>query len=133
MATLKEIYNALNAGENEVDYEVVDEIKLNLEVFDETAEEVEGDAKCVVTVNAEITTDVKRTSYSINSYRIYNIVIEKVVLHGVAMTYSEVKEKYGNECLGDDKHIIYEVRSALEAKYKNENMVFDVYKATVAE
>jgi hypothetical protein len=98
MTTLLEIYNALSTGED-IDIEVIDEVKFKTDVVDETTEEIEGTATVVVAVNSQVTQDIRKRGKK--SYQIYSMKIEKIVLHGVSMTFSELKEKYGELCLGD--------------------------------
>ena len=59
--------------------------------------------------------------------------IEKIVLHGVSMTFSELKEKYGELCLGDVEQIAYDVRDALQEKYKDDSIVYNLKNATLAD
>lgn len=130
MTTLLEIYNALSTGED-IDIEVIDEVKFTTDVVDETTEEVEGTATIVVTVNSHVTQDIRNRGNK--SYQIFTMKIEKVVLHGVAMTFSELKGKYGELCLGDEKQIAFDVRDALVKKYKDDNIVYNLKNATLAD
>ena len=130
MTTLLEIYNALSTGED-IDIEVIDEVKFKTDVVDETTEEIEGTATVVATVNSQVTQDIRKRGKK--SYQIYSMKIEKIVLHGVAMTFSELKEKYGELCLGDVDQIVYDVRDALQEKYKDDSIVYNLKNATLAD
>lgn len=130
MTTLLEIYNALSTGED-IDIEVIDEVKFKTDVVDETTEEIEGTATVVVTVNSQVTQDIRKRGKK--SYQIYSMKIEKIVLHGVSMTFSELKEKYGELCLGDVEQIAYDVRDALQEKYKDDSIVYNLKNATLAD
>ena len=76
MTTLLEIYNALSTGED-IDIEVTDEVKFKTDVVDETTEEIEGTATVVVTVNSQVTQDIRKRGKK--SYQIYSMKIEKIV------------------------------------------------------
>ena len=70
MTTLLEIYNALSTGED-IDIEVIDEVKFKTDVVDETTEEIEGTATVVVSVNSQVTQDIRKRGKK--SYQIYSM------------------------------------------------------------
>ena len=131
MTTLKAIFEAFVQGDELVDFETIDELKLNMVVYDTVADEEEGTAKVVIKVEGIVTQPLKNNVHSSKSYKVYNITIEKAVLHGVSYTYSELIEKYGEMCLGDDAHIFQEVRDELTSKYKSNRIVVSIKDAAI--
>lgn len=133
MATLglKQFFEAFSSDSESVEIEVTDEIKVHNEIYNTEVDEVEGNATMVITVNGIVTQSIRPTTHEKKGYEIFGFAIEKIVLHGVSYTYSEIVKKFGEECLGDKKHLVYLVRDGLKEKYKD--VVFNIEKAYMIE